>query len=75
MTQQQIIKLLDLPERTLRDWKKSRNRLYTLLENIEYEEAKSKIDVVDLDDTIEFNPNAPADLFGQVAGVIRTVLK
>ena len=56
MTQQQIVKLLDLPERTLRDWKKSRNRLYTLLENIEYEEAKSKIDVVDLDDTIEFNP-------------------
>ena len=56
MTQQQIIKLLDLPERTLRDWKKSRNRLYTLLENIEYEEAKNKIDVVDLDDIIEFNP-------------------
>ena len=25
MTQQQIIKLLDLPERTLRDWKKSSN--------------------------------------------------
>ncbi len=42
MTQQQIVKLLDLPERTLRDKKKSRNRLYTLLENIEYEEAKSK---------------------------------
>ena len=52
MTQQQIVKLLDLPERTLRDWKKSRNRLYTLLENIEYEEVKSKIDVVDLDDKL-----------------------
>lgn len=56
MTQQQIVKLLDLPERTLRDWKKSRNRLYTLLENMDYEEAKSKIGVVDLDDTILFNP-------------------
>ena len=56
MTQQQIVKLLDLPERTLRDWKKSRTRLYTLLENIDYEEAKNKIAVVDLDDIIEFNP-------------------
>ncbi len=57
MTQQQMSKLLDLPERTLRDWKSSRNRLYTLLENIEYSEAKHKIDVVDLTDEVEFNPN------------------
>lgn len=56
MTQQQIVKLLDLPERTLRDWKKSRNRLYTLLQNLDYKEAKSKIDVADLDDSIEFSP-------------------
>ena len=56
MTQQQIVKLLDLPERTLRDWKKSRNRLYTLLQNLDYKEAKSKIDVADLDDIIEFSP-------------------
>ena len=33
-------KLLDIPERTLRDWKHGRNRLYTLLENLEYEDAK-----------------------------------
>ena len=43
MTQQQIVKLLDLPERTLRDWKKSRVRLYALLGNIDYKEAKIKI--------------------------------
>ena len=41
-------KLLDIPERTLRDWKHGRNRLYTLLENLEYE------DLVDL--TMKKNP-------------------
>lgn len=56
MTQQQIVKLLDLPERTLRDWKKSRNRLYRLLEDMDYRDAKSKIAVADLDDIVLFEP-------------------
>ena len=43
MTQQQISKLLDVPDRTLRDWKKNRHRLYNLLESLEYDEAKEKI--------------------------------
>jgi uncharacterized protein (UPF0297 family) len=57
MTQQQMSKLLDIPERTLRDWKYGRNRLYTLLQNIEYEDAKDKIKAVDIDDIIEFEPS------------------
>jgi len=57
MTQQQISKLLDVPDRTLRDWKKSRQRLYTLLESLEYEEVKKKIDAVDINDVIVFNPD------------------
>lgn len=57
MTQQEISKLLDLPDRTLRDWKKNRQRLYRLLESTDYLEAKEKINVVDLDDTIVFEPN------------------
>ena len=56
MTQQQISKLLDVPDRTLRDWKKSRQRLYTLLESLEYDEAKKKINAVDIDDLIVFDP-------------------
>ncbi|WP_121628488.1 hypothetical protein [Poseidonibacter antarcticus] len=58
MTQQQISKLLDVPDRTLRDWKKSRQRLYTLLESLEYDEAKKKINAVDIDDIIIFDPSA-----------------
>jgi len=58
MTQQQISKLLDVPDRTLRDWKKSRQRLYTLLESLEYNEAKKKINAVDIDDIIIFDPSA-----------------
>jgi hypothetical protein len=57
MTQQQMSKLLDIPERTLRDWKHGRNRLYTLLQNIAYEDAKDKIQAVDINDTIEFEPS------------------
>lgn len=57
MTQQQMSKLLDIPERTLRDWKHGRNRLYTLLENLEYEDAKNRINVVDIDDIIDFEPS------------------
>lgn len=58
MTQQQISKLLDLPDRTLRDWKKSRHRLYTLLESLDYGEAKEKINAVDVDDVIVFDPKS-----------------
>lgn len=66
MTQQQISKLLDVPDRTLRDWKKSRQRLYTLLESLEYYEAKEKINGVDIDDVIVFNPKEySSNLFWQ----------
>ena len=58
MTQQQISKLLDVPDRTLRDWKKNRHRLYSLLESLEYNEAKGKINVVDTNDIIIFDPKA-----------------
>ncbi|MDD2567488.1 MAG: hypothetical protein PHS10_05840 [Thiovulaceae bacterium] len=57
MTQQQMSKLLDLPQRTLRDWKHSRNRLYSLLLNLEYDDVKTKIGIVDISDTIEFDPS------------------
>ena len=57
MKQQQMSKLLDVPERTLRDWKKSRSRLYALLESLNYSEAKQKIGAVDLDDTVIFDPS------------------
>ena len=56
MTQQQISKLLDVPDRTLRDWKKNRHRLYTLLESLEYDEVKEKINAVDVDDVVIFDP-------------------
>ena len=66
MTQQQMSKLLDIPERTLRDWKHGRNRLYTLLENLEYNDAKNKINAVDINDTIEFEPsNYSVNMFWQ----------
>lgn len=58
MTQQQISKLLDVPDRTLRDWKKSRQRLYSLLESLNYDEAKEKINAVDLDDVVTFDPRS-----------------
>ncbi len=56
MTQQQISKLLDVPDRTLRDWKKSRRRLYSLLESLSYDEVKQKINAVDVDDVVVFDP-------------------
>jgi len=66
LTQQQISKLLDVPDRTLRDWKRNRHRLYTLLESLEYDEAKQKINVVDTDDVIIFDPKAySTNLFWQ----------
>lgn len=70
MTQQQMSKLLDVPDRTLRDWKSNRSRLYTLLENLDYNEVKNKIDVVDLSDEVEFNPQEfSINLFWQTSNV------
>ena len=61
-------KLLDVSDRTLRDWKSNRNRLYTLLENLEYTDVKNKIDVVDLSDEVEFNPQEfSTNLFWQTS--------
>jgi hypothetical protein len=66
MTQQQISILLDVSDRTLRDWKKSRHRLYNLLESLEYNEAKSKLNIVDANDIIIFDPSDySANLFWQ----------
>ena len=66
MTQQQISRLLDVPDRTLGDWKHNRQRLYTLLESLEYDEAKSKLNVVDTNDVIIFDPRAySTNLFWQ----------
>lgn len=66
MTQQQISKLLDVPDRTLRDWKKNRHRLYNLLESLDYEEVKEKINAVDINDVIIFDPkNYSYNLFWQ----------
>jgi len=66
MTQQQISRLLDVPDRTLRDWKKNRYRLYNLLESLGYDEAKQKMNVVDIDDEIVFNPRVySTNLFWQ----------
>ena len=33
-------KLLDVLDRTLKDWKSNRTRLYILLENLDYDEWK-----------------------------------
>ena len=56
MTQQEISRLLDIPDRTLRDWKKSRSRLYSLLESLDYNDTKDKQSFNDLNDTVIFNP-------------------
>ena len=56
MTQQEISRLLDIPDRTLRDWKKSRSRLYSLLESLDYSQTKEKQSFHDLKDTVVFNP-------------------
>jgi len=55
MTQQQISRLLDVSDRTLRDWKKNRHRLYNLLESLDYSDAKEKINAVDVDDVVMFD--------------------
>lgn len=42
MTQQQMHSLLDVPQRTLRDWKSgNREKLYTLLETLDYDAVQS----------------------------------
>ena len=46
MNQQQMHTLLDVPERTLRDWKKgNRSKLYKLLETLDYDSAKKLLDM------------------------------
>ncbi len=46
MNQQQMHKLLDVPERTLRDWKKgNRDKLYRLLETLDYETAQTLLNM------------------------------
>jgi len=48
MNQQQMHKLLDVPERTLRDWKKgNRDKLYKLLETLDYDTAQQLLDMND----------------------------
>jgi len=51
MTQQQIQKLLNVPERTLRDWKKgNRVKLYQLLETLDYDQAEQLLKMTDNND-------------------------
>ncbi len=46
MNQQQMHKLLDVPERTLRDWKKgNRDKLYKLLETLDYDTAQQLLNM------------------------------
>ncbi|CAA6822272.1 MAG: Unknown protein [uncultured Sulfurovum sp.] len=46
MNQQQMHTLLDVPTRTLRDWKKgNRGKLYQLLETLDYEAAQKLLDM------------------------------
>ena len=46
MNQQQMHKLLDVPERTLRDWKKgNRDKLYKLLETLDYDIAQKLLNM------------------------------
>ena len=56
MTQQEISRLLDIPDRTLRDWKKNRSRLYNLLESLDYDQTKEKQSFKDTNDIVIFNP-------------------
>jgi len=60
MTQQQISRLLNIPD------KSNKHRLYTLLESLKYEEVKYKMNVVDTDNVIVFDPRAySTNLFWQ----------
>ena len=60
MTQQQISRLLNVPD------KSNRYKLYSLLESLKYEEVKYKMNVVDTDNVITFDPRAySTNLFWQ----------
>lgn len=51
MTQQQMQKLLNVPERTLRDWKKgNREKLYKLLESLDYDKAEELLNMTNNND-------------------------
>lgn len=51
MTQQEMQKLLNVPERTLRDWKKgNREKLYQLLETLDYDQAKQLLNMTNNND-------------------------
>ena len=51
MNQQQMHKLLDVPERTLRDWKNGkRDKLYRLLESLDFEAAQKLLQMNDAQD-------------------------
>lgn len=54
MTQQQMSRLFDVPDRTLRDWKKGRKKLYAFLESLDYDEVKERADIADI---VEFDPS------------------
>ena len=58
MNQQQIHKLLDVPDRTLRDWKKGdRRKLYKLLETLDYEVAQELLNINNNSDLRELLEN------------------
>ena len=51
MTQQQMQELLNVPERTLRDWKKgNREKLYQLLETLDYDQAEQLLNMTNNND-------------------------
>ena len=51
MTQQQIQKLLNVPERTLQDWKKGNiAKLYQLLETLDYNQAEQLLNMTNNND-------------------------
>ena len=46
MNQQQMHKLLDVPERTLRDWETgNRDKLYKLLETLDYDTTQQLLNM------------------------------
>jgi len=57
MTQIKMSELLNVPTRTLRDWKSSRKKLYTLLEVLDYTHAKKLLSQKDNQDVIELLEN------------------
>lgn len=58
MNQQQMHKLLDVPERTLRDWKTgNRDKLYKLLEILDYDTAQQLLNMNNNSDLKELLEN------------------